>query len=103
MDFLPIDANTKVSEVTNVSEYNNCFQNKHPLLGWYKHDLNTGELSYDKFCNVMQPENDFELMNLLTEIGVIAELNSCLLCGGHMNKFNPLNTSGLETVILDLK
>ena len=42
------------------------FQNVHPLLGWYKHDLETGILSYDKFMNLMQPANDTQLLNLLT-------------------------------------
>ena len=57
------------------------------MLAWYKHDLNTGELSYDKFCSLMQPEHDFELINLLIEIGLIADTNPCLLCGGQMHKF----------------
>ena len=53
------------------------------MLAWprYKHDLNTGELSYDKFCS------HFELINLLIEIGLIADTNPCLLCGGQMHKF----------------
>ena len=52
-----------------------------------KHDLKTGELSYDKFSSLMQPENDLELINLLTEIGLISNSNPCLLCGGFMHKF----------------
>ena len=34
----------------------------------------------------MQPENDVQLIDLLSEIGVIADNNKCLLCGGDMNK-----------------
>ena len=40
-----------------------------------KHDLETGFLSYNSFRQLMNPENDLPLMNLLTEIGVIADSN----------------------------
>ena len=66
--------------------YSERFQNVHPLIGWYKHDLNTGILSYDQLMNLMNPDNDIPLMNLLTEIGVISTDNQCLLCGGPMRK-----------------
>ena len=46
------------------------FQNVHPLLGWYKHDLETGILSYDSFMQLMDPSNELPLLYLLTEIGV---------------------------------
>ena len=73
-------------DLTNISSDNTRFQNVHPLLGWYKHDLLTGILSYDSFMQLMNPDNDLPLMNLLTEIGVIADSNQCLLCGGQMQK-----------------
>ena len=62
------------------------FQNVHPMLSWYKHDLETGVLSYDNFMALMNPDNDVQLINVLTQIGVIAETNTCLLCGGSMRK-----------------
>ena len=62
------------------------FQNVHPLLGWYKHDLETGILSYDSFMQLMDPSNELPLLNLLTEIGVIADSNQCLFCGGEMKR-----------------
>ena len=62
------------------------FQNVHPLLGWYKHDLQTGVLSYDEFCELMKPDNDVQLIDLLTQIGVFPACNTCLLCGGEMRK-----------------
>ena len=53
-DSLPIVTDSKVeSEINNDLESNDRFQNKHPLLAWYKHDLNTGELSCDKCCSLM--------------------------------------------------
>ena len=90
-DLLPIledNVDTNSSKPASIFEdlSSDRFQNVHPLLGWYKHDLNTGVLSYDDFNNLMQPENDVQLINLLSEIGVIADHNKCLLCGGDMNK-----------------
>ena len=35
------------------------FQNVHPLLGCYKHDFETGVLSYDKFMELMNPSNAY--------------------------------------------
>ena len=60
------------------------FQNVHPLLAWYKHDLETGIFSYDKFMDLINPINDAQLVKLLTEIGTVAASNTCLLCGGSM-------------------
>ena len=34
------------------------YQNVHPLLGWYKHDLETGHFSYDQFEKLMSTENE---------------------------------------------
>ena len=67
--------NTKPIEIDD-----NRFQNVHPLLSWYKHDLETGVLSYDKFMELMNPDNDVQLINVLTEIGVIADSNTCERC-----------------------
>ena len=66
------------NDCANVDESDHDrFQNVHPLLGWYKHDLEAGILSYDKFMNLMQPANDIQLLNLLTQVGVIATDNDC--------------------------
>ena len=32
----------------------------------------------------MNPSNDIQLINLLSSIGIVAESNTCLLCGGSM-------------------
>ena len=90
-DLLPIledNVDTNSSKPASIFEdlSSDRFQIVHPLLGWYKHDLNTGVFLYDDFNNLMQPENGVQLINLLSEIGVIADHNKCLLCGGDMNK-----------------
>ena len=81
MPVLEVD-NNKLSSTSDTDR----FQNVHPLLGWYKHDLKTGGLSYDTFMDLMDPDNGIQLLNLLTQIGVIAKENTCLLCGGGMRK-----------------
>ena len=63
-----------------------CFQNVHPLLGWERNDLPTGVLLYAEFCNLMKPDNDVQLVDLLTQVGVFADSNPCLICGGDMRK-----------------
>ena len=73
MPVLEVD-NNKLSSTSDTDR----FQNVHPLLGWYKHDLKTGGLSYDTFMDLMDPDNDILLLNLLTQIGVIAKENTCL-------------------------
>ena len=82
LDFMPlVDGKENVAIFENKD---NRFQNVHPLLGWYKHDIETGALSYDKFMELMNPCNDVQLINVLTNIGIIASSNQCLLCGGGM-------------------
>ena len=56
------------------------------VWGWYKHDFETGVLPYDKFMELMNQSNEVQLINLLTNIGIIADSNTCLLCGGAMRK-----------------
>ena len=62
------------------------FQNVHPLLSWYKFDLNTSHISYESFMNLIDPKNDENLITFLTEIGIIASTNICLNCGRNMRK-----------------
>ena len=83
-NMLPIICNKNELPVVVADEKR--FQNVHPLLGWYKHDLQTGILLYESFMQLISPDNDRPLMNLLTEIGMIADSNQCLLCSGQMKK-----------------
>ena len=49
------------------------FQNKHPLLAWYKHDFNNGHMSYDEFPALLQYDNDANLITFLMEHGLISK------------------------------
>ena len=60
------------------------FQNKHPLLAWYKHDFNNGHMSYDEFRALLQYDNDANLITFLMEHGLISKQRPCMLCGGNM-------------------
>ena len=42
------------------------FQNVHPLLSWYKFDLNTSHMSCEEFMNLIDPKNDEKLITFLT-------------------------------------
>ena len=39
------------------------YQNVHPLLPWYKHDLETGHISYEQFQRLMSVEHEEELLD----------------------------------------
>ena len=54
------------------------YQNVHPLLGWYKADLDTGALSYDQFRALLQTENEPQLIELLVTTGLIAQHRPCI-------------------------
>ena len=79
VDLLPIITRARTATSLISSEECERFQNVHPLLGWYKHDLRTGLLSYDNFCELMNPGKDIELINLLAQIGVLADSNQCMM------------------------
>jgi hypothetical protein len=48
---IPRDMELEVNDTDFVRQY----QNIHPMLGWYKPDLETGKLSYDQFRALLQP------------------------------------------------
>ena len=62
------------------------YENVHPLLGWYKHDLQTEHLSYDQFQQLMSKEKEEELLNFLVSVNLIAKERPCILCGGFMKR-----------------
>ena len=83
--------------VTEHQQYTDSEQNKlinlekqyqivHPLLGWYKHDLDTGLFSYDKFQQLTSTEKEGELLDFLIELNLMAKERRCLLCGGMMRR-----------------
>ena len=44
------------------------YQNVHPLLPWYKHDLETTHMSYEKLQNLVSLDNELQLLDFLTEV-----------------------------------
>ena len=52
MDFMPIFTHENAVEIPSKAGFNLRVQNVHPLLGWYKHDLETGVLSYAELQNL---------------------------------------------------
>ena len=86
MDLMPIFTNEYAVEIPSKADLNPREQNVHPLLGWYKHDLETGVLSYDALQNLLRPENDIQLLNLLTDVGMIAKSRQCQFCGSYMRR-----------------
>ena len=73
MDIMPLHSHEKAVTTDIVDDAR--FQNVHPLLGQYKHDLQTGFLLFECFLELMNADNNLPLMNLLTKIGVIADSN----------------------------
>ena len=53
-DFMPCLGDKEHTKAVETDDKR--FQNVHPLLSWYKHDLETGVLSYDKFMELMHPD-----------------------------------------------
>ena len=84
-DMLPTKTDKENHFSTTFSE--DRFQNLHPLLPWYKHDLNSTSMSYDQFMQLIDPRNDDgQLIRFLTDLGVMASSNLCLNCGRNMRQ-----------------
>ena len=47
------------------------YQNVHPSLPWYKHDLQTSSLSYEQLLHLLNTDNDVELLDFLTDLNLI--------------------------------
>ena len=85
-DFLPILENVKNADAdTNTSfESSRHYQNVHPFLGWYKHDLQTKHMSYDKFMELTNVNNEKMMYDFLMDVGLIPKSRQCQFCGNHM-------------------
>ena len=64
----------------NGTDFVRQFKNIHPMLGWYKPDLDTGKLSYDQFCSLLLRDNEAQLIELLDNAknGLIAKNRPCV-------------------------
>ena len=68
------------SKISSEQQHPRNYQNIHPLLGWYKSDLETSHLSYEKFLELTDPDNERAMYDLLTEIGLNAKLPKRKVC-----------------------
>ena len=85
-DFLPVLENVKsVDAEPNPSfEITRSYQNVHPFLGWYKYDLQTKHMSYDKFMELTNANYEKMLYDFLMDVGLIPKSRQCQFCGNHM-------------------
>ena len=74
-----------------VSKSNIHYQNVHPVLPSYKHDLHTTTMSPDQLSFLLRDENEAKLVKLLQDTGVFAKIQNCKFCGGNM-KINQMKT-----------
>ena len=77
-DFLPILNESVDNEDKSDKEFTRNYQNIHPGLPWYKHDLLTSHIG-----NV--PDNEKEMYNFLTEVGLVPSSRQCQFCGNSMH------------------
>ena len=101
-DFLPILADADHAEPTvrgvDVVEpvllivEPSVLQNEHPLHRFYKNDLVTDTMSYDQLLELLSKEKEIQLIDFLSQIGVIASKQQCEFCGGDMRKMKQGNT-----------
>ena len=70
------------------SDSNDCtmiaMQNKHPSLAMYNSDMNTESMSFTDFEELCDPNKECEMLNFLTELGLLLSSQQCLLCGNNM-------------------
>ena len=88
MDFMP-KMSDKLDEDTDIPGKANLdrnYQNVHPLLPWYKHDLETTTLSYDRLQHLLHADNEVELIDFLTQLSIFPSQKQCVLCGGGMRR-----------------
>ena len=93
--FLPqIDENVR-TELSNSDDLPNvdlCFQNVHPMLTRYQHDLSTDTMSYDQLRALLADDKEEELLLYLQETGTIASQQQCEFCGAKMRMSKQIRT-----------
>ena len=67
-------------------------QNVHPGLAMFKHDLKTDKMSFEDLQRLCDYNNESELITFLTDLGVLARSQQCLLCGYNMRHMKQENT-----------
>ena len=82
--WLPLQPKTKVECIPELPP-NLVRQNVHPMLAFYQHDLKTDTMSHDAFARLLAPDNELDLLQFLSQAGVIACQQICKFCGGQMH------------------
>ena len=83
--FLPVDIDTKPNaEDSQIRQI--YVQNVHPVLAMYQHDLITSHMGFAKFSELVSMDNEMQLLNFLTDFGLIVKYHQCEFCGGQMRK-----------------
>ena len=83
-DFLPILNKSIGDEANSDKEFTRNYQNVHPVLPWYKHDLPTSHIGYEEFLDLTHPDNEKKMYEFLTDIGLIPSFCQCQFCGNNM-------------------
>ena len=83
-DFLPILNESIHHENKSDKEFTRNYQNVHPILPWYKHDLQTSHISYEDFLDLTNPDHERKMYEFLTDVGLIPSLRQCQFCGNNM-------------------
>ena len=82
--WFPIQPVTNVEAVPKLPD-NFKVQNVHPHLALYDPTLKTDIMSHDDISRILHPDNESDLLKLLTEVGIIARNQECKFCGGDMH------------------
>ena len=83
-NMLPILEEPTNSKTSSEQQHSRNYQNIHPLLAWYKSDLETSHLSYEKLLELTDPDNERAMYDLLTQIGLLPSSRQCQFCGNNM-------------------
>ena len=62
------------------------YQNVHPILPWYKHDLVTETFSYERLNRLINQDNEAELFTFFTSLNLMPAAKQCVFCGGTMHQ-----------------
>ena len=57
----------------------------------YKHDLITEHMSYGDFLHLISDDNEIDLLQYLTDVGLLNTSQQCVNCGSMMGKLKQVN------------
>ena len=83
--WFPLQPIQDVEEVAKLPEQFQM-QNIHPQLALYDATIKTEHISHDELSFLLNPDNETELLTLLTQTGVIANQQTCKYCGCAMHQ-----------------